>query len=73
MAEAPVTHARESWTLVMARWIVRHRGIVASLLILSTAFFAYPIVNAIFATAGMPLPGPQVRIDTEARAQWQGR
>ncbi|MCA9510575.1 MAG: MMPL family transporter [Myxococcota bacterium] len=70
MAEAPLTHARDSWTLRMARVIVRHRGIVATLLLLSTGFFAYPIANAILAAMGSPLPGPQIRIDTEARAQW---
>jgi len=54
----------------MARLIVRHRGIVAILIILITLFFAYPIVNTVLTALGMPLTGPMVRIDTEARAQW---
>jgi predicted RND superfamily exporter protein len=40
------------------------------MLLLSLVFFGYPIVNAGFTAAGMPLPGPAVRVDTEARAQW---
>ena len=70
MAEAPVTSTPESWTLKMARLIVRRRGIVATLLLLSTSFFAYPIVNAALDAGGISLPGPKVRIDTQARQQW---
>ena len=70
MAEAPAPSPRESWTLRMARMIVRHRGKVAILIILITLFFAYPIVNTVFTALGMPLTGPMVRIDAEARAQW---
>ena len=70
MAEAPVNSSPESWTLRMARAIVRNRGIVATLLILSTSFFAYPIVNAALDAGGISLPGPKVRIDTQARQQW---
>jgi len=70
MAEAPVTPTHESWTLKMARVIVRRRHLVATLLILSTSFFAYPIVNAGLEVAGISLPGPKVRIDTQARQQW---
>lgn len=70
MAEATPHQPRDSWTLRMARVIVRHRLIVAALLLLSTSFFAYPIVNTISTAIGAPLPGPMVRIDTEARAQW---
>jgi predicted RND superfamily exporter protein len=54
----------------MARFIVHHRAIVASLLTLSTAFFFYPIVNTITSAFGLPLPGKVVRIDTNARDQW---
>ena len=43
---------------------------MASLLLLSTAFFFYPILNTITTAAGLPLPGPVVRIDTNARDQW---
>ena len=71
MAEAPVPpQPRDSMTLRLARLIVRRRGIVAVLLILSTSFFAYPILNTVTTARGMPLPGPMVRIDTVARAQW---
>ena len=70
MAEAPVSAHRESWTLRMARLIVRHRGKVGIALILSTMFFAYPIVNGILAAVGYEVEGPMVRINTEARAQW---
>jgi len=50
--------------------IVRRRAIVATLLVLSTSFFAYPILNTVLTGFGMPLPGPLVRIDTNARDQW---
>jgi len=54
----------------MARIIVRHRVTVAVLLVVFTSFFGYPILNTATTAMGMPLPGPMVRIDTEARAQW---
>jgi predicted RND superfamily exporter protein len=54
----------------MARWIMHNRVAVALLLILSTAFFFYPILNTILAGFGLRLPGPVVRIDTNARDQW---
>ena len=40
-------HVRETRTLQFARWIVRHRNLVASFLILTTLFFLYPTVNAV--------------------------
>ncbi len=58
---------RESWTVNLARWIVGHRGLIASLLLAVTGFFAYPIVNMAATAYGVPLPGPLVRIDTNAR------
>jgi hypothetical protein len=58
---------RESWTLDLARWIVGHRALVASILLAVTAFFAYPMANMVFTAFGHPLPGPRVRIDTNAR------
>ncbi len=70
MAEAPHTHGRETFTIRMARWIMHNRGAVALLLIFSTAFFFYPILNTIFSGFGLRLPGPVVRIDTNARDQW---
>ncbi len=70
MTEAPVHKRPESWVQRIARAIVKRRAYVAVLLILSTSFFFYPILNAITSGLGLPLPGPAVRIDTEARAQW---
>jgi len=70
LSEAPASHGRETRTLRLARFLVRHRAIVASLLLLSTGFFFYPILNTITTAAGLPLPGPLVRIDTHAREQW---
>ncbi|MEN8158909.1 MAG: hypothetical protein ABFS41_02425, partial [Myxococcota bacterium] len=70
MAAGPEPHGRETRTLRVARFLVRHRAIVATLLLLSTGFFLYPIVNTITTAVGLPLPGPLVRIDTNARDQW---
>jgi predicted RND superfamily exporter protein len=50
-------------------FVVRQRGPIALLLFLSTAFFFYPILNAAMSAAGHPLPGPKVRIGSDARAQ----
>jgi predicted RND superfamily exporter protein len=69
MAEAPTAHApRETKTLQFARFIVRNRLPVGLLLIATTIFFLYPIVNTALTAAGYHIPGPQVRIDTNARA-----
>jgi predicted RND superfamily exporter protein len=71
MAETqPPSQHRETATLRFAKLIVRQRAIVAALLILSTSFFAYPILNTALTASGLPLPGPSVRIDTNARDQW---
>ncbi len=71
MAEAQEpSQGRESGTLRFAKMIVKHRAIVAFLLIASTSFFAYPILNTVLTALGSPLPGPTVRIDTNARDQW---
>jgi predicted RND superfamily exporter protein len=59
-----------SATLKFARGVVKYRGAIALSLILSTGFFFYPILNAGLAVFDAKLPGPMVRIDTEARAQW---
>ena len=40
------------------------------MLILSTSFFFYPILNSAMTALDMPLPGPAVKIDTSARSQW---
>jgi predicted RND superfamily exporter protein len=65
-----VTHARPTKTLLFARWIVRNKFWVALALALTTAFFFYPILNAITSAYGIELPGPKVSVDTSARAQW---
>jgi hypothetical protein len=71
MSEAPYTHeVRETKTLQFARWETRNRFPIAMALIFTTLFFLYPIVNAVLTGMGMPLPGPAVRVDTSARAQW---
>ena len=69
MSEAhPGSHRRETNTLKFARFIVRNRAYVATLLILSTLFWFYPIFNTIMTAFGNQLPGPIVRIDTSARS-----
>ena len=40
---------------------------MAALLGLATLFFLYPLLNAALSAFGHPLPGPVVRIDTNAR------
>jgi predicted RND superfamily exporter protein len=71
MAEAsPDPQKPESGTLRFARFIVRRRAPVAAFLIISTLFFAYPILNSILGAFDVAFPGPQVRIDTQARDQW---
>ena len=66
----PVSHARQTRTLVFARWVVRNRFPIVCFLIATTLFFLYPIVNAVLTGLDMKLPGPAVRVDTSARAQW---
>ncbi|MBW2275432.1 MAG: hypothetical protein JRG96_19375, partial [Deltaproteobacteria bacterium] len=71
MAETPQTQpTKDSPTMWFAKLVVRRRGIIAVFLVLSTSFFFYPILNAGLTAIGTPLPGPAVRVDTEARAQW---
>jgi predicted RND superfamily exporter protein len=70
MAEAPHTPGQDTATVRFARWIMYHRFPVALFLIFSTAFFFYPILNTVLAGFGARLPGPVVRIDTNARDQW---
>ena len=74
MSETPdilaVSHARQTRTLSFARWLVRNRFWVACGLVASTLFWFYPILNAVTTAYGVPLPGPTVRVDTTARAQW---
>ncbi len=64
----PTHHVRETQTLRMARFVVRHRHAVMALLIGTTLFFLYPTVNAILTGLGRPLPGPVVRVDASERS-----
>ncbi len=70
MSEAPVSPPQESYTLTFAKLVVRRRGVIAIMLMLSTGFFFYPILNSAMTAFGNPMPGPAVKIDTDARAQW---
>jgi predicted RND superfamily exporter protein len=67
MAEAPHHEIRETKTLQFARLVVRNRFLVAIGLILSTLFFFYPIFNTVMTALGERLPGPIVRVNTNAR------
>jgi predicted RND superfamily exporter protein len=57
----------ERRTLRFARLVVRNRGKLATLLVLATLFFLYPIANAVLTALGHPLAGPVVRLDSRAR------
>ena len=57
----------ERRTLRFARFVVRWRAVFALALALATGFFAWPIANAVMTALDRPLPGPRVRIDTNAR------
>ena len=59
----------ERATTRFGHFVVRQRGPIAVLLILSTAFFFYPIANAISTASGHPWPGPRVKVGSDARAQ----
>jgi predicted RND superfamily exporter protein len=63
----PQTQGQQSWVQRFARFITRNRFPVAMFLIFSSLFFLYPIVNMVATFVGSPLPGPTVRIDTNAR------
>ncbi len=67
MADVPHHEFRETRTLRFARFITRNRFPVALFLIFSTLFFFYPTLNTATTAMGWPLPGPIVRIDTNAR------
>jgi predicted RND superfamily exporter protein len=60
---------KERATTRFGHFVVRQRVPIALLLVLSTAFFLYPTLNAISTGLGHPLPGPQVRVGSDARAQ----
>ena len=57
----------EKGTLRFARFIVRHRILVAALLGAATLFFLYPSANAALSALGWELPGPSLRIGARAR------
>ncbi|HEY5657944.1 MAG TPA: hypothetical protein VIY27_09160, partial [Myxococcota bacterium] len=70
MSQSPTPQApapRRAASQRFARWVTDHRFPVALALGVSTLFFLYPILNTIAAASGHPLPGPLVRIDTNAR------
>jgi predicted RND superfamily exporter protein len=66
----PIHEVRETRTLRMARFVVRHRAAVMFVLIATTLFFLYPTVNAILTAYGRPLRGPVVRVDASERSLW---
>ena len=72
MAQTPTPHheVRQTNTLRFAHWVVKHRFPILLALIAATSFFFYPILNTILTAVGVGLPGPIVRIDTNARDQW---
>ncbi len=72
MAQTPTPHhaVRQTTTLRFAHWVVKHRFPILMALITTTLFFFYPILNTIMTGLGAPLPGPLVRVDTNARDQW---
>ncbi len=68
MPETPQHHIRETSTLRFARFVTRNRAPIGLMLIFTTLFFLYPIVNMATSAFGHPLPGPIVRVDTSQRA-----
>ena len=62
---------KKSGSLIFAEFTVRNKFPIAVLLLLSTMFFAFPIVNAALIYADMGWKNlPAVKIDTDARHQW---
>ena len=66
--QPPQSDGPQSGTLRFARFITRNRFPVALFLIFSSLFFFYPIFNTAMGAAGVGLPGPKVRINTDARS-----
>ncbi len=66
--QPPQAPAQQSRTLQFARFITRNRFPVAIFLIVSSLFFFYPVFNTAMSAAGSPLPGPILRINTDARS-----
>ncbi|MFP8880546.1 MAG: hypothetical protein VCE43_14475, partial [Myxococcota bacterium] len=54
-------------TTRLAEFVVRHARAVTVALALVTLFFLYPLVNTASSVLGYALPGPRVRIDSNAR------
>ena len=62
---------RKSGTLIFAEWVVRWKFPILVALIVSTAFFFFPILNAILITFDKGWKDlPAVNVDTKARDQW---
>ena len=63
--------ARKSATLIFAETVVRWKFPILIALIISTAFFFFPILNAILLTVDMGWKNlPAINVDTQARDQW---
>ena len=66
--QPPGRHGRQTRTQQFARFITRNRFPVAIFLIVSSLFFFYPIFKTAMGVFGVELPGPMVRINTNARS-----
>ena len=66
--QPPQPSGHQSGTQRFARFITNNRFPVAMFLIFSSLFFFYPILNTITGALGYTLPGPIVRINTDARS-----
>lgn len=66
MAEGSGSAGNDSYTMRFAKLVVRRRGVIAAMLVVSTAFFFYPILNSAMTAMDRPLPGPAVKIDTSS-------
>ena len=54
-------------TQAIAEFVVAHARVVLAMLAIATLFFLYPVANALLTAVGHSLPGPLLRIDTNAR------
>ena len=63
--------ANKSATLIFAEAVVRRKFPILIALIISTAFFFFPILNALLLTMDMGWKNlPAINVDTQARDQW---
>ncbi len=62
---------QKSYELRIAEWVVRNKAPIMLALIVSTAFFFFPILNSLLLTFELGWKNlPAVEIDTKARDQW---